>query len=731
LSGAIGSFLAFSKSFRGGVSVASGDVNGDGFADVIAGAGPGSQPRVRVFSGADGTMLADFLAFEASFRGGVRVSSGDFQHRHKADIVAAPGPGGAPRVRIFDADTQAIRASYLAYDARFRGGVFVGAGDINHDGTIDVITGPGAGTGPRVKAFSGMTPVVLANFLAYENSYKGGVRVDAVDADGDTFADIATAPGAGHSPRVRFFDGISLKPVQSLLAFRSSFTRGVFVAGAVPQGKGTNFELQAPVTQEIPVLQRLARYVPISPSNPRGQYIPVGAGGIEPGKNVYFVAHGWAPGYRDWVDSCTSGHVLKWWETAGFGDQSCPPPNPSPGPDSVWMFDEYSEDEVQISPRGGLAQAILDADPSAVVIAYSWIDDSATTTALDNSIPKEAYLSEALTNVNGLRLAEAVRQALGANYGGKVHLLGHSHGSKVVTLAAVALQDSPGYQVNQLTVFDSPESEPTDELSASNFLWHFLQQLNVSKSGTTGMFVDSYFSAFGDAYATMEIDGQMPLGNVVDTQLFAFPYSETLDTDPGDWHAYPPAWYAQSTKVPCTVPGDTNGGLSWSPLLGFNPSGLAAEWEQAWSRFNFSTDNQPCLTNPSFTITPSVTFNPITITDSNTNQPVTSIALGLGTGQTATFEGSYSKDVGESGISFDYTFTGTGRGILVIQVNDYLAYYVDSQYLTPGVAQHVTINIGWPTLSQGITVSLQPPAGGSSTAQVTLSNFQQFDVSLL
>src|SRR5262249_29142123 len=259
----------------------------------------------------------------------------------------------------------------------------------------------------------------------------------------------------------------------------------------------------------------------------------------------------------------------------------------------------------------------------------------------------------------------------------------------------------------------------TDDLNASNFLWHFLQQLDVSKSGTTGTFVDSYFSAFGVAYATMEIDGQTPLGDVVDTQLFAYPYSDTYLTDPGDWHSYPPAWYAQATKVPCTVPGDANGGLSWSPLLGFNPSGLVAEWEQAWSLFNFSTANQSCLTNPLFTITPSVTFDTITITDANTKQPVTSITLGLGAGQNSTFEGSYAKDTGESGISFDYTFSGTGGGTLVIQVNDYLAYYVDSQYSTPGAAQHATLNIGWPTLSQGITVSLRPPAGSSSTAQVS------------
>ena len=113
---------------------------------------------------------------------------------------------------------------------------------------------------------------------------------------------------------------------------------------------------------------------------------------------------------------------------------------PEPGPDSVWIFQSHSQDSIPISPAGGLAQQIMEADPEAVVLAYSWLDGSATTAALDNAIPEQAYLSEALTYINALRLAAALRRALGTNYSGQIHLLGHSHGSKVATLAALALR---------------------------------------------------------------------------------------------------------------------------------------------------------------------------------------------------------------------------------------------------------------------------------------------------
>src|SRR5205814_1813081 len=94
-------FFAYDPNFHGGVQVATGDVNGDGVDDVITGAGPGGGPHVKVFDGATGAVLRSFFAYDDAFRGGVFVAAGDVNKDGFADVVTGAGAGGGPHVRVF------------------------------------------------------------------------------------------------------------------------------------------------------------------------------------------------------------------------------------------------------------------------------------------------------------------------------------------------------------------------------------------------------------------------------------------------------------------------------------------------------------------------------------------------------------------------------------------------------------------------------------------------------
>jgi hypothetical protein len=81
---------------------------------------------VRVFSGATGAELQSFFAYVSAFTGGVRVAAGDVDNDGFADIITGAGPGGGPHVRVLHGQTLAELRSFFAYVPAFTGGVFVG-----------------------------------------------------------------------------------------------------------------------------------------------------------------------------------------------------------------------------------------------------------------------------------------------------------------------------------------------------------------------------------------------------------------------------------------------------------------------------------------------------------------------------------------------------------------------------------------------------------------------------
>jgi hypothetical protein len=230
VAGALGNFFAYSADFTGGVFVAFGDVNGDGSDDIVTGPGAGGGPNVKVFSGRDAGLLQSFYAYDSGFLGGVSVAAGFINSDIDADIITGAGAGGGPQVNVFDGGNPGLAlSSFFAFDPGFTGGVSVAAGNLAGGASDLVIVGAGPGGGPQINLYNGLSTSPLASFLAYDAAFRGGVRVGVVDGNGQD--NLLTGAGPGGSPQVNIGNSNTEQWDDSFDAFDPHFQGGVFVGG--------------------------------------------------------------------------------------------------------------------------------------------------------------------------------------------------------------------------------------------------------------------------------------------------------------------------------------------------------------------------------------------------------------------------------------------------------------------------------------------------------------------
>jgi hypothetical protein len=224
-------FLAYDSAFTGGVRVAVGDVTGDGLRDIVTSPGVGGGPDVRVIDGSTGTQARAFFAYDPAFTGGVEVAVGDVNRDGFADIITGAGQGGGPHVKVFDGKTGQVIQEFFAYDLAFRGGVRIATADLDADGSADVIVGAGVGGGPHVRAWSSRTGQVVADFFAYDPAFRGGVFVGSARWQSPDRVSLLTGAGVGGGPHLRVWSPSGVLESEALVAPLSA-RNGLRVLGA-------------------------------------------------------------------------------------------------------------------------------------------------------------------------------------------------------------------------------------------------------------------------------------------------------------------------------------------------------------------------------------------------------------------------------------------------------------------------------------------------------------------
>ena len=162
----------------------------------LSGAQAGQPPLVTVARADNGQVQSQFLAFPPAFRGGVRVATADVNGDGTRDIIAATGPGAPAEVRVFDGKDHHLLSDVFPFGRRYRGGLAVSSGNVTPDGRADIVVGDASG---RIKLYNGADGSILASLRARHTSFRKGTGLSLTDVDGDSLADVVVTRANGRA----------------------------------------------------------------------------------------------------------------------------------------------------------------------------------------------------------------------------------------------------------------------------------------------------------------------------------------------------------------------------------------------------------------------------------------------------------------------------------------------------------------------------------------------------
>jgi hypothetical protein len=244
--GASSDFFAYAPTYKGGVRVAVADLDGDGFPDIITAPGRDHVPLIRVFSGRDLGLLAEFIAYDPPFTLGVNVAAADLTRDGRALVAVAPGQGGPAHIKVFDLAAGRLIDDFYAHPKELNCGARLALADVTGDGQPDLITAPAGGAGPLIQVWNGRNRERIAQFNAFDEKWTNGVYVTVGSRLGGRRAEIIAGSGEGTPSLVRVFDPRTGRQLREYTPFDPAFRSGVRVAGVDASGDGVDDLVCAP-----------------------------------------------------------------------------------------------------------------------------------------------------------------------------------------------------------------------------------------------------------------------------------------------------------------------------------------------------------------------------------------------------------------------------------------------------------------------------------------------------
>jgi hypothetical protein len=153
---------------------------------------------IKVFDGGH-NLISQFYPYGEKFSFGFQTVVDDIDNSGNWEIITMPKKGAPAHVKTFSLNGHWLNPGFFAYPNNDVSGASLAVADINNDGQKEIITAPGRNDKSSLKIFTKNGVQLPLTINAFAKTYTGSVGLASGDINGDGSAEIIVSRKTGQA----------------------------------------------------------------------------------------------------------------------------------------------------------------------------------------------------------------------------------------------------------------------------------------------------------------------------------------------------------------------------------------------------------------------------------------------------------------------------------------------------------------------------------------------------